>query len=189
MEFESLKQVYDYLKEKNEKILNYLKDEYSVVRAGRANPKILDRVMVDYYGSKTPLNQMANITVPEPRVLLVNVWDVSALKDVVKAIQEADLGINPADDGKNIRLVFPVLTEDRRKELVKSIKKTAEEAKISARNERKDVLDIVKNMKKDNKITEDDVKTAEKEIQKLVDSINLSIDKTMQDKEKEIMEI
>lgn len=189
MEFESLKQVYDYLKEKNEKILNYLKDEYSVVRAGRANPKILDRVMVDYYGSKTPLNQMANITVPEPRVLLVNVWDVSALKDVVKAIQEADLGINPADDGKNIRLVFPVLTEDRRKELVKSIKKTAEEAKISARNERKDVLDIVKNMKKDNKITEDDVKTAEKEIQKLVDSINLSIDKTMQDKEKEIMEV
>ena len=189
MEFESLKQVYDYLKEKNEKILNYLKDEYSVVRAGRANPKILDRVMVDYYGSKTPLNQMANITVPEPRVLLVNVWDVSALKDVVKAIQEADLGINPADDGKNIRLVFPVLTEDRRKELVKSIKRTAEEAKISARNERKDVLDIVKNMKKDNKITEDDVKTAEKEIQKLVDSINLSIDKTMQDKEKEIMEI
>ncbi len=189
MEFESLKQVYDYLKEKNEKILNYLKDEYSVVRAGRANPKILDRVMVDYYGSKTPLNQMANITVPEPRVLLVNVWDVSALKDVVKAIQEADLGINPADVGKNIRLVFPVLTEDRRKELVKSIKKTAEEAKISARNERKDVLDIVKNMKKDNKITEDDVKTAEKEIQKLVDSINLSIDKTMQDKEKEIMEV
>ena len=189
MEFESLKQVYDYLKEKNEKILNYLKDEYSVVRAGRANPKILDRVMVDYYGSKTPLNQMANITVPEPRILLVNVWDVSALKDVVKAIQEADLGINPADDGKNIRLVFPVLTEDRRKELVKSIKKTAEEAKISARNERKDVLDIVKNMKKDNKITEDDVKTAEKEIQKLVDSINLSIDKTMQDKEKEIMEV
>lgn len=189
MEFESLKQVYDYLKERNEKVLNYLKEEYSVVRAGRANPKILDRVMVDYYGSKTPLNQMANITVPEPRILLINVWDVSVIKDVVKAIQEADLGINPADDGKNIRLVFPVLTEDRRKELVKSIKKTAEEAKISARNERKDVLDIVKNMKKDNKITEDDVKQAEKEIQKLVDSINQSIEKTLQDKEKEIMEV
>ena len=189
MEFESLKNVYDYLKERNEKVLKFLKDEYATVRAGRANPKILDRVMVDYYGSKTPLNQMANITVPEPRVLLINVWDMSAIKDVVKAIQEADLGINPADDGKSVRLVFPVLTEDRRKELVKSIKKTAEDAKISARNERKNVLDIVKNMKKDNKITEDDVKQAEKEIQKLVDNVNASIDKILQDKEKEIMEV
>lgn len=189
MEFETTKQVYDYLKERNEKVIDYLKNEFACVRAGRANPKILDRVMVNYYGSMTPLNQMANITVPEPRMLLVNVWDMSALKDVVKAIQEANLGINPADDGKNIRLVFPVLTEERRKELVKSIKKIAEEAKISARNERKDVLDIVKNMKKDNKLTEDDVKNAEQEIQKIVNNVNALIDEMLASKEKEIMEV
>ena len=189
MIFQTDKEVYDYLKGRNEKVIDHLKNEFACVRAGRANPKILDRVMVNYYGSMTPLTQMANITVPEPRMLLVNVWDVSALKDVVKAIQEADLGINPADDGKNIRLVFPVLTEDRRKELVKSIKKIAEESKISARNERKDVMDAVKNMKKENLLTEDGVANAEKEIQKLVDNVNAQIDKLLQDKEKEIMEV
>lgn len=187
--YQTSREVYDYLKERNDKVLEYLKGEFACVRAGRANPRILDKVMVNYYGSLTPLNQMANITVPEPRMLMVNVWDVSALKDVVKAIQEADLGINPADDGKSIRLVFPVLTEERRKELAKSIKKLAEEAKISARNERKEALDIIKNMKKDNLLTEDDVTVAEKEIQKIVDTVNANIDKLLADKEKEIMEI
>ena len=187
--YQTSKEVYDYLKERNDKVLEHLKGEFACVRAGRANPRILDKVMVNYYGSLTPLNQMANITVPEPRMLMVNVWDISALKDVVKAIQEADLGINPADDGKSIRLVFPVLTEERRKELAKSIKKLAEEAKISARNERKEALDIIKNMKKDNLLTEDDVTVAEKEIQKIVDNVNASIDKLLADKEKEIMEI
>lgn len=187
--YQTSREVYDYLKERNDKVLEHLKGEFACVRAGRANPRILDKVMVNYYGSLTPLNQMANITVPEPRMLMVNVWDISALKDVVKAIQEADLGINPADDGKSIRLVFPVLTEERRKELAKSIKKLAEEAKISARNERKEALDIIKNMKKDNLLTEDDVAVAEKEIQKIVDSVNASIDKLLADKEKEIMEI
>lgn len=187
--YQTSKEVYDYLKERNEKVLEHLKGEFACVRAGRANPRILDKVMVNYYGSLTPLNQMANITVPEPRMLMVNVWDVSALKDVVKAIQEADLGINPADDGKSVRLVFPVLTEERRKELAKSIKKLAEEAKISARNERKEALDIIKNMKKENLLTEDDVTVAEKEIQKLVDNVNASIDKLLSEKEKEIMEV
>ena len=189
MIFQTSKEIYDYLKERNERVIEHLKGEFSCVRAGRANPKILDRIMVNYYGSLTPLNQMANITVPEPRMLLINVWDISALRDVVKAIQESDIGLNPADDGKNIRLVFPVLTEDRRKELVKNIKKMAEESKISARNERKDALDIVKNMKKENLLTEDDVKNCEKEIQKIVDSVNMQIDKLLQEKEKEIMEV
>lgn len=189
MIFQTSKEVFDYLKERNERVLEHLKNEFACVRAGRANPRVLDRIMVNYYGSLTPLNQMANITVPEPRMLLVNVWDVSALKDVVKAIQESDLGINPADDGKNIRLVFPALTEERRKELVKSTRKQAEEAKISARNERKEALDIVKNMKKENLLTEDDVANCEKEVQKLVDSVNASIDKLLAEKEKEIMEI
>lgn len=183
------KEVFEYLKQRNEKVLEHLKGEFSCVRAGRANPKILDRIMVNYYGSLTPLNQMANITVPEPRMLLINVWDVSALKDVVKAIQESDIGINPADDGKNIRLVFPILTEERRKELVKSIKKMAEESKISARNERKEALDIVKNMKKENLLTEDDVANCEKEIQKIVDNVNAQIDKLLAEKEKEILSV
>lgn len=187
--FESLDEMYVYFEEGAEKVLSHLQGEFSVVKAGRANPKILDRVMVDYYGSMTPLNQMANITVPEPRCLLVNVWDTSALKNVVKAINEANLGLNPADDGKTIRLVFPILTEERRKELVKNIKKLTEEAKVSLRNDRRDSMDAIKAMKKENIITEDEQSDAEKEIQKKVDSYNAKIDAMCQAKEKEIMDV
>jgi len=183
------KEVYDELKKNLEKVINHLNVEFSSVRAGRANPKILDKVLVDYYGTPTPLYQMANISVPEPRMLLISLWDTSMIKEVVKAINEANIGINPNDDGKVIRLVFPVLTEDRRKELVKQTKKIAEEVKVSARNERRVALDNIKLLKKDNLITEDGEKLSEKEIQKILDDYIAKIDKICQDKEKEIMEI
>lgn len=183
------KEVYDLLKQNLDKVINHLNVEFSSVRAGRANPKILDKVLVDYYGTPTPLYQMANISVPEPRMLLISLWDTSMIKDVVKAINEANIGINPNDDGKVIRLVFPVLTEDRRKELVKQTKKIAEEVKVSARNERREALDNIKLLKKDNLITEDAEKNSEKEIQKILDEYVAKIDKISQDKEKEIMEI
>lgn len=183
------KEVYDELKKNLEKVINHLNVEFSSVRAGRANPKILDKVLVDYYGTPTPLYQMANISVPEPRMLVISLWDTSMIKDVVKAINEANIGINPNDDGKVIRLVFPVLTEERRKELVKQTKKIAEEVKVSARNERRVALDNIKLLKKDNLITEDGEKLSEKEIQKILDDYIAKIDKISQDKEKEIMEI
>lgn len=183
------KEVYDLLKQNLDKVINHLNVEFSSVRAGRANPKILDKVLVDYYGTPTPLYQMANISVPEPRMLLISLWDTSMIKDVVKAINEANIGINPNDDGKVIRLVSPVLTEDRRKELVKQTKKIAEEVKVSARNERREALDNIKLLKKDNLITEDAEKNSEKEIQKILDEYVAKIDKISQDKEKEIMEI
>lgn len=183
------KEVYDELKQNLEKVINHLNVEFSSVRAGRANPKILDKVLVDYYGSPTPLYQMANISVPEPRMLLISLWDTSMIKDVVKAINEANIGINPNDDGKVIRLVFPVLTEERRKELVKQTKKIAEDVKVSARNERRVALDNIKLLKKDNLITEDGEKLSEKEVQKILDEYIAKIDKMAQDKEKEIMDI
>lgn len=183
------KEVYDELKQNLEKVINHLNVEFSSVRAGRANPKILDKVMVDYYGTLTPLYQMANISVPEPRMLLISLWDASMIKDVVKAINEANIGINPNDDGKVIRLVFPVLTEERRKELVKQTKKIAEDVKVSARNERRVAIDNIKLLKKDNLITEDMQKAAETEIQKILDEYIAKIDKISLDKEKEVMEV
>lgn len=189
MNFETKEQVYSEFSDGVTKVLDHLKTELASIRAGRANPKILDKVMVNYYGSLTPLNQMANITVPDPRCLLVNVWDMSALKDVVKAINEANLGLNPADDGKSVRLVFPVLTEDRRKELAKNVHKISEEMKISIRNVRRDCMDGIKEMKKDNLLTEDEQAQAEKEIQKLLDNANASVDKLVEAKEKEVMDI
>ena len=189
MSFQTQREVYDSLKQNLEKCLTHLGVEYSSIRAGRANPKILDRVLVDYYGTPTPLYQMANITVPEARMLMISLWDTSMVKDVVKAIQEANIGINPSDDGKVIRLVFPVLTEERRKELVKQTKKIAEEVKVSARNERREALDQIKLLKKENLITEDGVKDSEKEIQKILDEYVLKIDKLQQAKEKEVMEV
>ncbi len=183
------KEVYDSLKNSLDKVINHLNVEFSSVRAGRANPKILDRVMVDYYGTLTPLYQMANISVPEPRMLVVSLWDTSMIKDVVKAINEANIGINPNDDGKVIRLVFPVLTEERRKDLVKQTKKIAEEVKVSARNERRVALDNIKALRKENLVTEDGEKLSEKEIQKILDEYIAKIDKITQDKEKEVMEV
>ena len=189
MKYQSKQEAFDAFKLGCDKVVDHLISELSVVRAGRANPKILDRVMVDYYGNQTPLNQMSNITVPEPRTLLVNVWDMSAFKEVIKSLNEANLGVNVSDDGKSIRLTFPQLTEERRLELAKGIKKTAEDNRISLRNVRRDVMDELKEQKKNNIITEDEQVSAEKEVQKIVDSYNEKIDKLIADKEREIMEV
>ena len=171
------------------KAVEHLKQELLSLRAGRANPNVLDKVMVDYWGTPTRLKEMANITVPEPRMLLVAPYDVSALKSINKAILEADLGLNPSDDGKSIRLVFPQLTEERRKDLIKGLKKTIEDSKVVLRNERRDMIDAIKKLKKDNHVTEDEVVFYEKEVQKELDKNIDIVDKLAKDKEKEITEI
>lgn len=167
----------------------HLTEEYSSIRAGRANPGILDKVTVDYYGTQTPINQVAAISVPEARIILIQPWDTSLLSAIEKAIQKADLGINPQNDGKNIRLIFPQLTEDRRKEIVKEVAKLAEEAKISVRNIRRDALDKIKSLKKSSEITEDELKKAEKNIQDFTDKSCEKIDEICNSKKKQIMEI
>lgn len=171
------------------KALEHLKSELLTVRAGRANPQILNKIVVDYYGTPTPLNQMANITVPDARTLMISLWDTSMLKEVSKVISASDIGINPSDDGKNIRLVFPQLTEERRKELCKQIKKTEEDSKVVLRNERRDILEAVKRLKKDNGVTEDEVVVIEKEVQKILDKAIESADKFFKEKEAEILEV
>lgn len=184
--------VIEYLnacKDDMDKAIAYLKNEYQMLRAGRANPHILDKITVEYYGTPTPINQMANVSVPEARVLLVNVWDSSQLVNISKAIAQADLGVNPIDDGKSIRLVFPALTEERRREIVKSVKTLCENAKISIRTARRDCLDVFKQLKKDSVLSEDEFDGAEKEVQKLVDKYNAIADETCASKEKEIMEV
>ncbi len=181
-----------YLDEMNDNInkaINHFTDELLQIRAGRANPKIVERVMVDYYGTMTPVSQMATITVPEARMVLVNVWDISALKTVSKAIEAANLGVNPSDDGRVIRLVFPQLTEERRKELVKDVRKLCEVVKVSCRNERRDCLDALKNMKKNSSITEDDYSRLEKDVQKMLDTAITKIDDLANKKEKDIMSV
>ena len=177
------------MNEQCEKVLNYMKGEFANIRAGRANPHILDRIQVEYYGSMTPLNQIANITVPEARMLLISPWDQNAVKNVVKAIQESDIGINPADDGKVVRLVFPMLNEERRKELVKQVKQIAEAQKVNMRNARRDCLDELKNLKKSGEISEDELSSFEKNVQNNLDKFIAKIDEVLQTKEKEIMEI
>ena len=176
-------------KEKMDKCLNALDHEFSTIRAGRANPAVLDKVTVDYYGAPTPVNQLAAVSVTEARTLAIQPWDPSVLTMIEKAIQASDIGINPTNDGKIIRLVFPQLTEDRRKELVKSIKKLGENSKVTIRNIRRDGVDKVKADKKNGDITEDDLKDLEKEIQKLTDSFCDKIDEAVAKKEKEIMSI
>ena len=184
-----------YLKEHNKletkmkKTVEYLKDDLSTVRAGRANPKLLEKIMVDYYGTKTPLNQIANISAPEPRVLVVKPWDTNILEDIEKAIQASDLGINPGNDGKIIRLVIPQLTEERRKELIKTIKKEVEKAKVALRNERRDTIDVFKKMEKKSEMTEDDLRDAEDKVQDLIDKYSEEIDRLYEKKEKEILEV
>ena len=164
-----VKSVFEKYESQISKTVEHLKSDLLTVRAGRANPQILNKIVVDYYGTPTPLNQMANITVPDARTLMISLWDTSAIKDVNKAISSSDIGINPSDDGKNIRLTFPQLTEERRRELCKQIKKTTEDTKVVLRNERRDILEAVKKLKKDNVITEDDVASFEKDIQKILD--------------------
>ena len=175
--------------DKMEKTLNNLLEEYAGIRAGRANPHVLDKLRVDYYGSPTPLQQVANISVPEPRMILIQPWEKKLIKDIEKAILTSDLGINPQNDGRVIRLVFPQLTEDRRKELVKQVNKYAEEAKVAMRNIRRDGMDYVKKLKKNSEITEDDQKKAEKDLQDLLDKNIKKVDAALAAKEKELMAI
>ena len=172
-----------------DKALDHLQEEFGAVRAGRANAKVLDRITVEYYGSETPLNGVATISSPDARTLVISPWDTKLLKDIQKAIQISDLGINPQNDGRVIRLTFPQLTEDRRKELVKQIKKYAEEAKVAMRNIRRDGMDYVKKLKKNSEITEDDQKKAEKDLQDLLDKMIKKVDEATAVKEKELMAI
>ena len=169
------------------KALEHLQEEFDAVRAGRANPKVLDRITVEYYGSETPLNGVATISSPDARTLVISPWDTKLLKDIQKAIQVSDLGINPQNDGRVIRLTFPMLTEDRRKELVKQVKKYAEDAKVAMRNIRRDGMDYVKKLKKNSEITEDDQKKAEKDLQDLLDKMIKKVDEATAAKEKELM--
>ena len=175
--------------DKMKKSIDRLSEEYAVIRAGRANPAILDRIMVDYYGTKTPINQMAGVSVSEARVLVINPWDASALSAIEKAINQADIGINPTNDGKVLRLVFPQLTEERRKEIVKDINKIKEESKVAIRNIRRDAMDKIKALKKENSVSEDEIKDKEDEIQDLVNKYINKIDNMSDLKEKEILEI
>ena len=179
----------DETKEKMTKTLNVLKSELSSLRAGRANAQVLDRIAVDYYGSMTPINQLGNISTPEPRMLIIALWDSKMIPAVEKAIQKSDLGINPANDGKIIRLVFPELTEERRKDLVKTVRKKGEESKVAIRNIRRDLNDQIKKQKKDSLITEDDQKKLEEKGQKLTDEFIKDIDAILAAKEKEILSV
>ncbi len=180
---------YTVIEEKMEKAVNMLSEKFAEVRAGRANPAVLNKVKVDYYGTPTPINQMAGISVPEARLIVIQPWDVSQLKEIEKAILASDIGINPNNDGKVIRLTFPELNEERRKEIVKDIKKMAEDAKVGVRAARRDGIDEAKAKQKEGEITEDEEKQAETEIQKLTDSKIAEIDKILVDKEKDIMSI
>ncbi len=177
------------LTDKMEKSIAALKNEYHSLRAGRANPSVLDRVSVDYYGVPTAINQMAAVSVSEARILTIQPWDISTLRAIEKAIQTSDIGINPQNDGRVIRLVFPPLTEERRKELCKSVSKYAEECKVAIRSIRRDGVDKLKKMQKANEITEDDLKDGEKQVQDLTDKYCKLIDKMCDEKEKEILEI
>ena len=172
---------------KMDKTLDVLAENFGAVRAGRANAKVLDRISVEYYGSETPLNGVATISSPDARTLVIQPWDTKLLKDIAKAIQTSDLGINPQNDGRVIRLTFPQLTEDRRKDLVKQVKKYAEDAKVAMRNIRRDGMDYVKKLKKNSEITEDDQKKAEKDLQDLLDKNIKRVDEALAAKEKELM--
>ena len=179
----------DETKEKMTKTLSVLKAELAGLRAGRANAQVLDRIAVDYYGSMTPINQLGNISTPEPRMLIISLWDAKMIPAVEKAIQKSDLGINPANDGKVIRLIFPELTEERRKDLVKTVRKKGEESKVAIRNIRRDLNDQIKKQKKDSLITEDDQKKLEEKGQKLTDEFIKDIDAILAAKEKEILSV
>ncbi|MBQ1594514.1 MAG: ribosome recycling factor [Ruminococcus sp.] len=169
--------------------LDHLSTEYAEIRAGRANPAVLDKVKVDYYGAPTPVNQLAAVSVTEARTLTIQPWDASILRQIEKAIQKSDIGINPMNDGKIIRLQFPPLTEDRRKEIVKDVQKLAEETKVQVRNVRRDTIEKLKAMKKSGELTEDDLKLAEKKTQELTDKFTKKVDSVSADKQKEILEL
>ena len=172
-----------------EKRINHLAGDLAAIRAGRANPAVLDKIMVDYYGTPTPINQLAAVSVTEARTLMIQPWDASVVHPIEKAIQTSELGINPQTDGKTLRIIFPPLSEGRRKEIVKDIAKISEETKISIRNIRREAVEKFKAMKKNSEITEDDLKQAEKKTQELTDHFVKEIDKMAQAKQKEVMEI
>ena len=176
-------------KSRMDKTIIALRKDFSTLRAGRANPQILDKITVDYYGTPTPLSGVANISVPEPRMLVIAPWEAKMITPIEKEIQKSDLGINPSNDGRVIRLIVPELNEERRKELSKQVKKAAEESKVAIRNIRRDAMEAFKKMKKDSQITEDDQKTAETQLQKAVDDFIKEVDKVAAEKEKEIRSV
>ena len=180
---------YSNIEEKMKKTVSVFEENLSEVRAGRANPAILNKVTVDYYGTATPINQVAGISVPEARLIVIQPWDMSVLKEIERAILASDIGITPNNDGKVIRLNFPELNEERRKDLVKDIRKMGEEAKVAVRNSRRDGIDEARRKQKDSEITEDELKQAEDQIQKLTDKYVEEIDKLLANKEKEIMTV
>jgi ribosome recycling factor len=183
------KEIEEKAKEKMQKTLDTLVYDYSTLKAGRANPKMLDKISVAYYGTPTPLSQIAAITAPEPRVLIIAPWDASSLKDIEKAIQASDLGINPSNDGKQIRLVIPQLTEERRRDLVKLVQKSGEESKVALRNIRRGLVDELKKAEKAKEISEDEEKLGEKGVQKVLDDFVKDIDGVIKEKEREIMTV
>ena len=180
---------FKYIEEKMNKTISVLQENFAEVRAGRANPAILNKIKVDYYGTPTPINQVAGISVPEARLIVIQPWDASLLKEIEKEILKAEIGINPNNDGKVIRLAFPELNEERRKEIVKDIKKMAEESKVSIRSVRREGIDEAKKAQKDSEITEDELKSAEDQIQKITDAKIAEIDKVLAEKEKEVMSV
>ena len=184
-----LKDEYKVYEDKMKKSIDSVAADFASVRAGRANAAVLDRIMVDYYGTPTPIHQIASIGSPDPRTLTIQPWDAQAVKLICKAIQESDLGINPQNDGKIIRLAFPQLTEERRKELVKQIAKYAEGGKVAVRNIRRDAVESFKAQKKNGEITEDDMKIAEKDIQKMTDDMCKEIDELLAKKEQELLAV
>lgn len=183
------KETYQPFEEHMNKTIHVLHDNLNAIRAGRANPKVLDRIAIDYYGVQTPIGQVANIQVPEPRLITITPWDPSTLKSIQKAIQASDLGINPANDGKQLRLVFPALTEERRKDLVKMVNKYGEEAKVAIRNIRRDGIDKHRALLKKKELTEDSMAEFETGLQKLTDRFISEIDKIAAQKDKDLMEI
>lgn len=183
------KEDYKSFSDKMDKSISVLDEQLDTVRAGRANPSILNKITIEYYGTETPINQVGNITVPEARLLVFQPWDASVLKEVEKAIQKSDIGINPNNDGKTLKLVFPPLTEERRVSLTKQVKKYGEDTKTAVRNVRREAMEYFKNLKKKSEITEDDLKDAEKEVQNITDKHVAQIDKIIAAKEKELMEI
>lgn len=184
-----IKELVSEAEDKMKKAVEVLRKDYGSMRAGRATPALLDKVMVDYYGAPTPINQMANVSVPEPRLLVIQPWDKSVISTIEKAIQKSDLGLTPNNDGTVIRLAIPQLTQERRSELVKSAKKKAEDARVAVRNIRRDANDHVKALQKDKMISEDDEKRAQEDVQKLTDKYIKEIDHVLEHKEQEIMEV
>ena len=184
-----MKETIQQFEDKMTKSIDFLQEEFASIRAGRANPHLLDKIKVDYYGTPTPLQQVGNISVPEPRIILIAPWEKSLLKDIERAINQADIGINPTNDGNSIRLVFPELTEERRKDLAKDIKKKGEETKVAIRNIRREAVDKIKKMEKASEITEDDEKDGETQIQKSTDKAIEKVDSIVENKMKEIMTV